>query len=213
MTDTDTIGWYNVNAQAYAHSATGYADMDQVEAFIALLQEDARVLDVGCGSGRDTDILRKKGFKVTGVDLSGKLLEIARSNHPEIKFVQASMTDLPFTNGSFDGLWVHASLLHLETDVDLQRAFLEFQRVLTDEGIVHLTLKARETNEPSIRITDGDSGYGRIFRFFTLEEVGILVSSGGFAIEKLERYAEADKHEGGRPGLYWIHALARKIAV
>lgn len=213
MTNTDTIGWYDANAQAYARSATGYADIDQVEDFIALLQKEARVLDVGCGSGRDTAIIRGKGFSAIGLDLSAKLLEIAKTNHPEIEFVQGSMTDLPFTDGSFGGLWVHASLLHLETDAQIHDALSQFRRVLRNDGILHITLKARETDDASVRITDGDSGIARLFRFFTSQEIRELLEKEGFSIEKFERYAEADKHEGGRPGLRWIHTLAKKIPV
>lgn len=213
MVNTDTIGWYDANAGAYAMSATGYVDIDQIEDFVGLLRKEARVLDVGCGSGRDAAIIGGKGFSVIGLDLSEKLLAIARNNHPEIEFVRASMTDLPFPNSSFDGLWVHASLLHLETDVQVHNALSEFHRVLTDQSIVHLTLKSRDADEVSVRTTDEDSGHARLFRFFTPQEIEELLRNEGFSIQKLERYAEADKHEGGRPGLHWIHALARRIAL
>jgi len=40
---------------------------------------------------------------------------IARTTYPEIKFVEGNFLNLPFADQSFDGIWAHASLLHLET--------------------------------------------------------------------------------------------------
>lgn len=61
-----------------------------------------KVLDLGCGSGLFTSKLKKWGADVAGVDFSQGMLEIARTQQPDIKFFKANLTRLPFPSGSFD---------------------------------------------------------------------------------------------------------------
>ncbi len=70
------------------------------------------VLDLGCGNGALTKVLQKKGYRVTGLDASKELLDIARRNYPEIEFVQGDAVnfalpepvDVVFSNAVFH--WV-----------------------------------------------------------------------------------------------------------
>lgn len=52
-------------------------------------EEGSTVLDLGCGNGALSRVLREKGYHVTGVDTSPELLGIARRNDPEIEFIRA----------------------------------------------------------------------------------------------------------------------------
>ncbi|MCW5692750.1 MAG: class I SAM-dependent methyltransferase [Pseudolabrys sp.] len=73
----------------------------------------ARVADLGCGSGVFTDRLRRRGYACTGVDLSPKLVRIARENFPGIEFIEGDIEHLPFADGSFDGVLLAGVLHHL----------------------------------------------------------------------------------------------------
>ena len=65
--------------------------MGGTDAFITQLPSGAHVLDVGCGSGVKSEYLIAHGFKVTGIDISDKRLDIARREVPEGEFRVLSM--------------------------------------------------------------------------------------------------------------------------
>lgn len=75
---TKTIGVYNAMADEYAKKLNDYAPRPEQEKFVSLLPKNATILDAGCGPGRDCEYFVKKGLKVVGVDLSDKLLDIAK---------------------------------------------------------------------------------------------------------------------------------------
>jgi SAM-dependent methyltransferase len=93
------------------------------------------VLDYGCGHGMAAVVLARRGARVTGFDLSAAYLAEARAraeaNGVEVAFVQADGECLPFAGGSFDAVWGHAVLHHL----DLPRAGRELFRVLRPGGV------------------------------------------------------------------------------
>ena len=89
-----------------------------------------RILEVGCGNGKTALALSKKGFSVTGVDLSGSAVEMCRELLPDSgEFICASVTGLPFDDGTFDGAVAFHVLEHL-TDEEMQLADRDLSRVL-----------------------------------------------------------------------------------
>jgi SAM-dependent methyltransferase len=95
---------------------------------------DRDVLDYGCGHGMASVVLARRGARVTAFDLSASYLAEARAraaaNGVEVDFVQADGERLPFAAGSFDAVWGHAVLHHL----DLRKAGRELFRVLRPGG-------------------------------------------------------------------------------
>jgi len=93
------------------------------------------VLDYGCGHGMAAIVLARRGARVTGFDVSAAYLAEARAragaNGVAVDFVQADGERLPFAGGSFDAVWGHAVLHH----VDLRRAARELFRVLRPGGV------------------------------------------------------------------------------
>jgi len=92
--------------------------------------ESHRLLDVGCGKGRYARVLLKQnpGARITGLDISEQML---LSVPPGVNKVSAIMTDLPFADASFDGVYATESLEHA---VDIERAISEMCRVLRSGG-------------------------------------------------------------------------------
>jgi ubiquinone/menaquinone biosynthesis C-methylase UbiE len=93
------------------------------------------VLDYGCGHGMAAVVLARRGARVTALDLSHGYLEEAhqraRANGVAVEFVQADGERLPFADGSFDRVWGHAILHHL----NLRRAAAELHRILRPGGV------------------------------------------------------------------------------
>ena len=72
-----------------------------------------KILDLGCGAGYDTKILDGLGAKVKGVDMSEKLIHIARLNVPECKFFVGDIRDSLAKLGRFEGIICLATLIHM----------------------------------------------------------------------------------------------------
>ena len=99
-----------------------------------LPQDGGRVLDAATGTGLVAAQLRRRGFGVTGVDLSPEMLAVARKRFgDEVELVEASAEDLPFADRSFDHLTV-TYLLRYVTDPGVTLA--ELARVVRPGGVV-----------------------------------------------------------------------------
>lgn len=87
----------------------------------------ARIADLGCGSGVFTGLMHRRGFDCVGVDLSPKLIRIARQAHPGIDFQEGDIERLPFPDNSFDGVLLAGVLHHLP---ELSKCAAEIKRIL-----------------------------------------------------------------------------------
>jgi ubiquinone/menaquinone biosynthesis C-methylase UbiE len=205
----DTINWYNQNAAEYSKSNLDYISLDLLKEFSDLISFK-RVLDAGCAAGRDSQILSENGFEVTGIDISSEFIKIAKKNNPNITFIEGNFLDLPFENNSFGGVWAHASLVHLETVGDVKKSLSEFYRVLKDNGIIHILVKAKLNDKKFAVVSDKLSKHDRFFQYFTSQEVEDLTKQAGFKKIKLEQYKEIDKNPKGRNDVEWIYYLGKK---
>ena len=196
-----TIAWYNKNADEYTAKNKNRATLDQIDEFVALLPKKAEVLDAGCGSGRDTALLSRKGFSVTGIDISKGLLDVARRSFPDLNFIEGNLLRLPFIEADFDGIWAHASLVHFETLFDVKKALSEFYRVLKTGGILHVLVKSKIGKNKTEIASDG-----RFFRYFSEGEIKDLLEEIGFKLILLKKYNET----GENPNTEWVLALAKK---
>jgi ubiquinone/menaquinone biosynthesis C-methylase UbiE len=207
---SDTIEWYDDNAKHYAGVNSGIADLDQIEEFSKLIPKHGTVLDAGCAAGRDCQLFANKGFKVTGVDVSKGLLEIARRSVPEANFIFANFLKLPFEDESFNGVWAHQSLLHLETQEDVKDALREFWRVLKPNGTLLVLVKAQTGNSKTAIVSDSFSKHDRFFQYFSTDEVASLLSGSDFKNSRISTYREIDKNKNGRPDVNLILAISNK---
>jgi len=167
-----TREYYDTFAQAYAERT---ADLvaDLLLDFATSLVPGSKVLDVGCGPGRDLARLTGLGFSAVGLDLSFAFCNMAQKHAPT---VQADLSHIPLADQSFDGVWAYASLVHLGT-ADAKEAILELRRVLRMGGITEISVKTKET---SGWIGEGDER--RWFHGWDQDEFTSLVGSCGFRV-------------------------------
>jgi ubiquinone/menaquinone biosynthesis C-methylase UbiE len=104
-----------------------------IDGFVRLtgLESGAKVIDLGCGSGIFTYLLSARGFKVAGLDISPKLLELARRKYPDLQFDEGDVEALPYEAGSVDGVLLSGLVHHLP---DPSQCAAEVARVLRPGG-------------------------------------------------------------------------------
>jgi SAM-dependent methyltransferase len=98
---------------------------------LALRERPAAMLDVGCGEGRFSRLLRSHGVPVTGIDPTGALLDVARQRDAETEYLEGIAEALPFESGRFDLVVSYLTLLDIP---DIARAIPEMVRVLKPGG-------------------------------------------------------------------------------
>lgn len=104
-----------------------------VDSFVRLsgLAPGARVIDLGCGSGTFTHLLKQRGYAAAGLDISPKLLELARRNYPDLQFDEGDVEALPYEEASVDGVLLSGIVHHLP---DARLCAAEVMRVLRPGG-------------------------------------------------------------------------------
>lgn len=136
----DTRTSYDTVAESYADQTRRLLDETPVErAFLAQFadlvhtSDGGPVADVGCGTGRITAHLRTLGVDAFGIDLSPRMIEVARRDHPDLRFELGSMTKLELGDASMAGLVAWYSLIHVP-DNEISSVFAHFRRVLRPGG-------------------------------------------------------------------------------
>lgn len=99
-------------------------------------------LDIACGTGNYTTALANRQGRWHGLDLSGQMLRSARQKGGSISLFQADAAELPFQDGSFDGVLCTMALHHF---ADLLTVFRESYRVLDRDRFVIFTATAEQT--------------------------------------------------------------------
>lgn len=105
-----TATFYEDNAQAYCEETQGFNVDELYQPFLSLLPQGGHILDLGCGSGRDSKTFISKGYTVTAVDGSAQIAKFAEDFIGQPVIV-STFQELTYTN-MFDGIWASASLLH-----------------------------------------------------------------------------------------------------
>jgi ubiquinone/menaquinone biosynthesis C-methylase UbiE len=129
---------YDAVAAEYAEAFTGEHEkkpMDQevLRRFARAIGGRGTVLDVGCGPGQTTRYLKDLGVDISGLDLSEKILDQARTIHPGILFRKGDILDLDLTDDSIAGVVSFYTICHFTTQ-QVTKAFDEVFRDLRSSG-------------------------------------------------------------------------------
>ena len=109
------IAFFDAHAASDEYDVfTPEASARLIRAFVRLsgLPRGARVADLGCGSGVFTELLRRAGYSGVGLDISPKLVALGRSKYPGLELIEGDVENLPFGNGSFDGVLLSGLVHH-----------------------------------------------------------------------------------------------------
>ena len=181
-----TIQSYNEQTEWHSAKFEGYDWKEYLERFVRLIG-GRKILDLGCGNGRDLEFFYKQNFDAIGIDYSTKLIKKTRDRLPKVKILRMNfLKKLRFEDEEFDGMWASASLLHVPKK-SLDNVLLEIKRVLRDNGILFVSVKVG-IGEKIVK--DDHGGGSRFFSFFTKEELEDKLKNFGFDI--IESYILSD---------------------
>lgn len=131
--------WKQVYDKAWSHRGNDCVEETDVQMILAALENPGSVLEVGCGAGTLAINLAGQGFDVTGLDVSGEALRIARGRASEsgleVKWKEGFAEHIPFGDKSFDYVTCCHTLEHVK---DLDKAVNELKRVARKKVIVLL---------------------------------------------------------------------------
>ncbi len=165
--------YYNTNAKDF-FEGTVSADMSaHYTAFLEKLSEEAHILDVGCGSGRDSLYFKKLGYKITAMDISTQLCKLA-SEYIGQEVLELSFQDMAF-EAEFDGIWACASLLHVPSG-ELPAITGKLKKALKVGGILFASFKYGDF--------EGERS-GRYFYDLTEQKAEQIFRDSGFKVEKM----------------------------
>lgn len=188
--------YYNTKSQEFIDRTFNIDMSSLMKDFLAELPEGATVLDIGCGSGRDSKIFDELGYDVYAVDASEKMVEHTQQFIGD-RVVLSTFQDYK-TDMTFDGLWASASLLHVPEE-EMVSVVRKFRSMLKTGGVFHMSFKCRDTH-----FVQGE----RSFTCYREDSLRAMVQEvGGF--EELRLY-ETNSAKDSSTGERWINVLLRK---
>ena len=140
----DSIDYYERYAASYYENTVNLNMEEALGRFLALLPENAEVLDLGCGTGRDTVYLEDAGCYVTPMDGSEQMCRLAEI-YTDKEVLHMTFEEMEFEE-VFDGIWACASLLHVEGK-DMDRIMKKVVNALKPDGVLYMSFKYGDAEE------------------------------------------------------------------
>ena len=160
-----TIQYYNQNAAAFVENTRNVDFHPIQDEFLEKLPDGACILDLGCGSGRDTKYFLERGYEVDAIDGSKELCTMA-SEYTGIP-VKCQLFQEFDEVEKYDGIWACSSLLHLSLG-ELDEVLYRIEKALKPQGILYMSFKHG--------VFEGERN-GRYFLDFTEEKLNQLLEN------------------------------------
>ena len=183
------VEYYNENADSFFEGSVGADMSDSRNEFLSHLPDNARILDAGCGSGRDSKAFLDAGYDVVSFDASTEMCkrasELTGKDVMNMRFEDMSFAD------EFDGIWASATLLHVPM-TELPKIMQKMNAALKTGGVIYGTKMRGE----------------RKFSDFNEKSVVPLFENAGFAIRTNE---VGNDNRPGRESEMWVEVIASKV--
>ncbi len=191
-----TIEYYNSNTEDFIRRTVNSEMSGCQKKFLGLLKSGSRVLDAGCGSGRDSKFFLEQGLRVDAIDASEKMCQAAS------EYIGQPVNCISFeeleARERYDGIWACASLLHVGKG-ELPLILKKFYDALKEDGILYASFKYG---------TDEQWRLGRFFSDYQLEELERIFLRDGL-FELVEAFETEDERQDykNKP---WINVIVKK---
>lgn len=198
----DTRASYDADATSYADETRNLltrlpAEQDTMALFAERVRAHGGgpVADVGCGPGRITAHLRNLGVDAFGIDLSPRMIEVARGEHPGLRFEVGSMTELDLADASLAALVAWYSIIHVPDDA-IGAVLAGFRRVLRPGGLLLVGFHVGEASPPKPQ-ESGESWPESYVRRRQPSQVAAWLDEAGFTVEAHPTLTSAARALGG----------------
>lgn len=192
-----TIETYDKHADRYRDQRNDLAMPDLIDRMVSLMH-GRELLEIGSGPGRDAREFTDRECKVTGLDLSSALVEMAKKAVPEAVFIVGDVLEMPFPDEYFDGIWACATLHHLKRK-DIPLALKEMYRVLKPQAPAFISVKVGEGEESK---SDQEFfGMERFFSYFSKDEFETYLQEAHFEIIDIWVETAEERYKGKHPNL------------
>ena len=175
--DPATIAYYQANAPRYTLSF-GQAPSRHLDTFLDRLKPGARVLELGCGGGRDSARIIERGFELDATD--GTPAMVKKANERFDVGARIMLFDDLDACEEYDAVWAHACLLHLSRE-DLPKMLRSILRALRPGGWHFANYKLGDG--------EGRDLLGRLHNFPGADWLTEAYRAAGFVLEECEIYA------------------------
>lgn len=191
-----TIEYYDCNAGDFIEGTVNVDTGSLRERFLKYLPEGGSILDLGCGSGRDSKCFKDAGYEVTAIDASRELC-IKASEYAGIDVRCMRFEELDDVD-KYDGVFACASLLHVP-EKDLPDVLTKIKTALKPRGVLYASFKYGDF---------AGERDGRFFHDMNEESVDKLFSNApGFRVEEMWQSYDVRRDKDA----YWINVIARNI--
>lgn len=133
-----TISYYDDNAKKFYNNTVNIDLGEFYSHFLQYIPDKGTILDLGCGSGRDSLYFLQHGYDVTSIDASEEMVRLS-SELTNNKTLCMRIEDIEFQN-KFDGIWACASLLHIDKKLT-ENVFINLGNALKNNGILYASYK------------------------------------------------------------------------
>lgn len=181
----NTLKTYQDNFEKYFTETPSVVSGDFKEFFdltISLLPENAKILEIGSGTGRDADYFESHGLTIKRTDVVSSFIEYQRNNGKTITPLNILTDEI---EGKWDLVFANAVLLHFNAE-QFSVILKKIASALNPNGIIAFTVKTGGDEEWSVHKMESP----RFFKYWNMEELRTAVEGCGFKIEKLELATE-----------------------
>ena len=189
--------YYNIKAQEFYESTVNTDMAEHYSEFLRFIPQGGKILDAGCGSGRDSLYFINLGFKVTAIDASPVLAELSSKLIGQPVAV-LRFQDLDFA-GEFDGIWACASLLHVPRS-EMHDVLSRLTKALKPNGVLYASFKYGD---------DEGERNGRFFNDYNEQSFQCLLNEHP-NLQQISSWVSGDVRPE-RVGEKWLNVVVRRV--
>lgn len=201
MNANRNIDKYNENAEEYSKRIRNKGPVNLIRSIKNYIPQ-GKILDIACAAGRDSRRLKDLGYEVVGIDLSLKLLSIAKKENPDIIFLEQDATKMEFPKNYFDGI-LAIGFIHELARKKVMEFVSECFRVLKKDG--YILVRTKEGRGEEIAPADSLFSEKRLNTLFLESELNEVFNSNGFT--KIKSFVE---QSASRKNVKWLVGIYKK---